>query len=41
VGGFWAREDYERVLEGAGFARVTGEDLTLGAASLVRAEKPS
>jgi ubiquinone/menaquinone biosynthesis methyltransferase len=36
--GFLVREDYEQLLRDCGFARVTGHDLTLGVASIVRAE---
>jgi ubiquinone/menaquinone biosynthesis methyltransferase len=36
--GFVSREDYQRLLERAGFVNVRGEDLTLGVASIVRAE---
>jgi ubiquinone/menaquinone biosynthesis methyltransferase len=39
--GFLSRPEYEAALLGAGFTRVTGEDLTFGVASLVRAEVPS
>jgi demethylmenaquinone methyltransferase/2-methoxy-6-polyprenyl-1,4-benzoquinol methylase len=38
--GFYAREEYERLLQRAGFVAVRGEDLTLGVASIVRAEVP-
>jgi ubiquinone/menaquinone biosynthesis C-methylase UbiE len=38
MNGFLSREEYERQLVTAGFANVTGEDLTLGVASIVRAE---
>jgi ubiquinone/menaquinone biosynthesis methyltransferase len=36
--GFLSRHEYERLLVGAGFANVRGEDLTLGVASIVCAE---
>jgi ubiquinone/menaquinone biosynthesis C-methylase UbiE len=36
--GFLSREEYERLLERVGFVNVRGEDLTLGVASIVRAE---
>jgi ubiquinone/menaquinone biosynthesis methyltransferase len=36
--GFLSRGEYERLLTGAGFAKVHGADLTLGIASIVRAE---
>ena len=36
--GFLSRAEYQRLLEGAGFRNVRGEDLTLGVASIVRAE---
>jgi ubiquinone/menaquinone biosynthesis methyltransferase len=39
--GFLSRDEYERVLSGAGFVNVSGEDLTLGVASIVRAEVQS
>lgn len=39
--GFMSREEYARCLAGAGFARITSKDLTLGVASIVRAEVPS
>jgi ubiquinone/menaquinone biosynthesis methyltransferase len=39
--GFLSRSEYEAALVGAGFARVTGEDLTFGVASIIRAEVPS
>ena len=38
MAGFFAREEYEELLVRAGFERVTGFDLTLGVASVVRAE---
>jgi ubiquinone/menaquinone biosynthesis methyltransferase len=38
MAGFLEREEYQRLLAGAGFARVTGFDLTLGVASIVVAE---
>ncbi len=38
---FHSRRDYEAELARAGFARVRGEDLTLGVASLVTAEVPA
>ncbi len=38
IGSFVSRGEYERLLEGAGFARVRGVDLTLGVASVVTAE---
>jgi ubiquinone/menaquinone biosynthesis methyltransferase len=38
--GFLSRAEYERLLSAAGFVRVKGEDLTLGVASIVRAEVP-
>jgi ubiquinone/menaquinone biosynthesis methyltransferase len=38
MAGFLTRQEYERTLEEAGFAHVTGFDLTLGVASIVRAE---
>lgn len=41
MGAFLTREEYERVLVDAGFTRVRGDDLTLGVASLVRAEVPA
>ena len=37
--GFLSRAEYESFLHGAGFAKVTGYDLLLGIASIVRAEK--
>jgi ubiquinone/menaquinone biosynthesis methyltransferase len=36
--GFLSRAQYEHAVTEAGFVRVSGEDLTLGAASIVRAE---
>jgi ubiquinone/menaquinone biosynthesis methyltransferase len=39
--GFLSRRDYEKALLGAGFARVSAENLTFGVASIVRAEAPS
>jgi ubiquinone/menaquinone biosynthesis methyltransferase len=38
MAGFLTRPEYERTLEETGFAHVTGFDLTLGVASIVRAE---
>jgi ubiquinone/menaquinone biosynthesis methyltransferase len=38
MAGFFTRQEYERALAEAGFTRVHGTDLTLGIASLVRAE---
>ncbi len=38
--GFLSRPEYERLLGGAGFVSVHGKDLTLGIASIVRAEVP-
>jgi ubiquinone/menaquinone biosynthesis methyltransferase len=38
--GFFSRAQYEHAVAEAGFVRVTGEDLTLGVASIVRAEVP-
>jgi ubiquinone/menaquinone biosynthesis methyltransferase len=38
---FLSRPGYENALKGAGFTRVSGEDLTFGVASIVRAEAPS
>ena len=39
--GFYSREEYEEGLRGEGFTHVRGFDLTLGIASIVRAEVPS
>ncbi len=39
--GFLTRQEYETTLVAAGFAAVRGIDLTLGIASIVRADKPS
>lgn len=39
MGSFFTRDEYQDLLRGAGFARVAGADLTLGIASIVRAEK--
>jgi ubiquinone/menaquinone biosynthesis methyltransferase len=39
--GFLSRVEYQLALGEAGFVRVTGEDLTLGVASIVRAEVPA
>jgi ubiquinone/menaquinone biosynthesis methyltransferase len=39
--GFLSRTEYEQALLGAGFARVRSKSLTLGLASIVRAEVPS
>jgi hypothetical protein len=36
--GFLSRAEYEELLRRCGFARVEGRDLTLGVASIVRAE---
>lgn len=38
--GFASRLEYQRALDNAGFASVSGYDLTLGIASIVRAEVP-
>jgi ubiquinone/menaquinone biosynthesis methyltransferase len=38
MAGFLTRQEYEGVVRGAGFARSVGIDLTLGVASIVRAE---
>jgi ubiquinone/menaquinone biosynthesis methyltransferase len=40
MAGFLTREEYEQTLRRAGFTRTTGHDLTLGVASIVRAEVP-
>jgi ubiquinone/menaquinone biosynthesis methyltransferase len=39
--GFFSRPEYEDALKGAGFTNVTSEPLTMGVASIVRAEVPS
>jgi len=39
--GFWSRAEYEAALVSSAFTRVSCEDLTLGVASIVRAEVPS
>jgi demethylmenaquinone methyltransferase/2-methoxy-6-polyprenyl-1,4-benzoquinol methylase len=39
--GFWSRAEYEAELASSGFTYVTADDLTLGVASVVRAEVPS
>jgi ubiquinone/menaquinone biosynthesis methyltransferase len=39
MGSFFTREEYEQILRAAGFRNVDGADLTLGIASVVRAEK--
>jgi ubiquinone/menaquinone biosynthesis methyltransferase len=39
--GFWSRAEYEAELALRGFTRVSSDDLTLGVASIVRAEVPS
>jgi ubiquinone/menaquinone biosynthesis methyltransferase len=39
MGSFFTRPEYEGMLREAGFARASGADLTLGIASVVRAEK--
>jgi ubiquinone/menaquinone biosynthesis methyltransferase len=41
MAGFLRRREYERALVDVGFSRVHGVDLTLGVASIVRAEVPS
>jgi ubiquinone/menaquinone biosynthesis methyltransferase len=41
MGSFFTREEYEDLLRAAGFREVSGVDLTLGVASLVRAGSPS
>lgn len=41
MAGFLTRQEYERMLVTVGFTRVRGSDLTLGVASVVRAEVPS
>ena len=41
MAGFLSRAEYEDALLGAGFARVEGNDLTLGVAAIVRAEVAS
>jgi ubiquinone/menaquinone biosynthesis methyltransferase len=41
MAGFLSRVEYEDALRAAGFRRVHGRDLTLGVASVVRAEVPS
>ena len=38
MAGFLTRDAYEKTLRDAGFARTSGRDLTLGVASIVRAE---
>lgn len=38
MAGFLTRQEYERLLADVGFGRVRGRDLTLGVASIVRAE---
>ncbi len=38
--GFMTRDEYERALVDAGFVGVRGFDVTLGVASIVRAEVP-
>jgi ubiquinone/menaquinone biosynthesis methyltransferase len=40
MAGFLSRAEYERALVGAGFEQVTGDDLTLGIASVVRGVAP-
>jgi ubiquinone/menaquinone biosynthesis methyltransferase len=39
--GFWSRAEYEAQLASSGFTHVSGEDLTLGVASVLRAEASS
>jgi ubiquinone/menaquinone biosynthesis methyltransferase len=41
MAGFLSRKEYERALSGVGFDHVMGFDLTLGVASIVRAQAPS
>jgi ubiquinone/menaquinone biosynthesis methyltransferase len=41
MAGFLARSEYEELLGDCGFAGVRGTDLTLGVASVVRAESPA
>ena len=41
MAGFVTRSEYEGRLRGSGFSRVEGFDLTLGVASIVRAETPA
>jgi ubiquinone/menaquinone biosynthesis methyltransferase len=41
MAGFLSRDEYERLLEAVGFAWISGSDLTMGVASIVRAEVPS
>jgi len=41
MAGFLTRQEYEHLLQSAGFSRVLGSDLTFGVASVVRAEVPS
>lgn len=41
MAGFLSRVEYEQMLSRVGFRRVTGRDVTLGVASIVRAEVPS
>jgi ubiquinone/menaquinone biosynthesis methyltransferase len=38
MGAFFTRDEYQRLLSDVGFGRVRGRDLTLGVASIVRAE---